>query len=47
MPLETIDSPDKNSLKPLVGSLLSKVDDLLAEINALHARIAELAAPPG
>ena len=47
MPPETVDPPDKDSLKPLVGSLLSKIDDLLAEIKALHARIAELEARAG
>ena len=44
---ETIDSPDKDSLKPLVGSLLTKIDELLAQNKALLARIAELEARLG
>ncbi len=39
---EAPDSLDKASSDPLLRSLLSKIDDLLAEIKALHARIAEL-----
>ena len=47
MPPETIDSPDKDSLKPLVGSLLSKIDELLDQNKMLLARIAELEAKLG
>ena len=54
MPPETIDSLDKDSLKPLVlklmgqnGQLLERIDELLAEIKALHSRIAELEARVG
>lgn len=47
MPPETIDSLDKDSLKPLVGSLLGKIDELLAQNKALLARIAELEAKLG
>ena len=39
---EAPDSLDQASSDPLLRSLLSKIDDLLAEIKALHARIAEL-----
>ena len=44
---ETIDSPGTDSLKPLVGSLLSKIDELLAQNKALLIRIAELEARLG
>ena len=47
MPPEIIDSLDKDSLKPLVGSLLSKIDGLLAQNKILLARIAELEARLG
>lgn len=47
MPPEIIDSPDKDSLKPLVGSLLARIDELLAQNKALLARIAELEAKLG
>jgi transposase len=48
MPPETLDSLDKNSLKPLVLQLLKQNDELLAQIKTLLARIAELEgrAPP-
>ena len=49
MPPETLDSLDKDSLKPLVAELLGKVDrlldqnsSLLDQIKVLNARIAEL-----
>ena len=41
------DSPDADSLKPLVASLLGKIDELLAQNKALLARIAELEAREG
>ena len=44
---EIIDSSDRYSLKPLVGSLLSKIDELLDQNKALLARIAELEAKLG
>ena len=54
MPPETIDSLDKDSLKPLVlkllgqnGQLLERIDELLASNSALLARIAELEARLG
>ena len=47
MPPETIDSLDKDSLKPLVVSLLGKIDDLLGQSKLLIARIAELEAKIG
>ena len=47
MPPETIDSLDKDSLKPLVLKLLSRIDDLLAQNKMLLARIAELEARLG
>ena len=47
MPREIIDSPDRDSLKPLVGSLLSKIDELLEQNKALLTRIAELEAKLG
>jgi transposase len=42
-----IDSPNDDSLKPLVGSLLSKIDALLEQNKTLLARIAELEAKLG
>ena len=47
MPPEIIDSLDKDSLKPLVLKLLSRIDDLLAQNKMLLARIAELEARLG
>ena len=47
MPPETIDSLDKDSLKPLLVSLLSRIDELLAQNKTLLARIAELEARAG
>ena len=47
MPPEIIDSLDKDSLKPLVLKLLSRIDDLLAQNKMLLARIAELEAHLG
>ena len=47
MPPRVIDSPDRDSLKPLVGSLLSKIDELLEQNKTLLARIAELEAKLG
>ena len=47
MPPETIDSLDKDSLKPLVLALLKQNDELLAQIKTLLARIAELEARAG
>ena len=47
MPPETLDSLDTDSLKPLVLSLLKKIDELLAQNKALLARIAELEARAG
>jgi transposase len=47
MPPETRDSLDHDSLKPLVVSLLAKIDDLLEQNKALLARIAELEARSG
>ena len=47
MPLEIIDSSDGDSLKPLLGSLLSQIDELLDQNKALLARIAELEAKLG
>ena len=39
---EILDSLDKDGLNPLVGRLLAKIDELLAQIKSLNARIAEL-----
>ncbi len=47
MPPETIDSLDKDSLKPLVLQLLARIDALLEQNKALLARIAELEACAG
>ena len=47
MPPETIDSLDNDSLKALLVSLLSRIDDLLAQNKTLLARIAELEARAG
>ena len=47
MPPETLDSLDKDSLKPLVLQLLARIDALLAQNNTLLARIAELEARCG
>ena len=47
MPSETIASPDKDSLQPLVGSLLSKIDELLDQNKMRLARIAEFEAKLG
>jgi transposase len=47
MPPETIDSLDKDSLKPLVLQLLARIDALLEQNKALLARIAELEARAG
>lgn len=47
MPPETRDSLDHDSLKPLVVSLLAKIDNLLEQNKALLARIAELEARTG
>ena len=47
MPPETLDSLDKDSLKPLVLKLLAQNDELLAQVKALLARIAELEARTG
>jgi transposase len=41
---EKIDSLDGDSLRPLVLSLLARIDELLAQIKAQNARIAELEA---
>lgn len=47
MPPETLDSLDKDDLKPLVASLLGRIDELLAQNKTLLARIAELEAKLG
>jgi transposase len=47
MPPETLDSLDKDSLKPLVLQLLGQNGELLAQIKTLLARIAELEAKLG
>ena len=54
MPPETLDSLDKDELKPLLlrlvaqnGQLLERIDDLLATNSTLLARIAELEAKQG
>jgi transposase len=47
MALETLDSLDKDSLKPLVLVLLARIDALLEQNRALLARIAELEARAG
>jgi transposase len=47
MPPGDIDSLDKASLKPLVASLLARIDELLGQIKTLNARIAELEARGG
>jgi hypothetical protein len=44
MPPETLDSLDKDSLKPLVLQLLAQNNELLQQIKTLLARIAELEA---
>ncbi|HWE20344.1 MAG TPA: IS66 family transposase [Hyphomicrobiaceae bacterium] len=44
---EKIDSLDADSLKPLVQQLLARIDELLAQNNALLARVAELEARLG
>ena len=44
MPPETLDSLDKDSLKPLVLQLLAQNNELLRQIKTLLARIAELEA---
>jgi transposase len=44
---EKLDSPDADSLKPLVQQLLTRIDDLLAQNKALLARVAELEAKLG
>jgi transposase len=44
---EKLDSLDADSLKPLVQQLLTRIDDLLAQIKAQNARIAELEAKLG
>mgnify|MGYP001597044978 FL=1 len=47
MPPETLDSLDKDSLKPLVLQLLARIDALLEQNKTLLARIAELEARAG
>ena len=47
MPPETVDSLDKDSLKPLVLQLLAQNNELLQQIKTLLARIAELEARAG
>ena len=47
MPPETLDSLDKDSLKPLVLQLLAQNNELLQQIKTLLARIAELEARAG
>jgi len=47
MPPETIDSLDKDSLKPLLVSLLKQNEQLLEQVKMLLARIAELEARAG
>jgi hypothetical protein len=47
MPPETLDSLDKDSLKPLVLQLLAQNNELLQQIKTLLARIAELEACAG
>ena len=47
MPPETLDSLDKNSLKPLVLQLLARIDALLEQNKSLLARITELEARNG
>jgi transposase len=44
---EKLDSPDADSLKPLVQQLLTRIDDLLAQNKALLARVAVLEAKLG
>ena len=47
MPPEKIDSLDHDSLKPMLVSLLSRIEELLAQNKVLLARIAELEARAG
>ena len=47
MPPETVDSLDKDSLKPLVLQLLAQNNELLQQIETLLGRIAELEARAG
>ncbi len=47
MPPETVDSLDKDSLKPLVLQLLAQNNELLQQIKTLLGRIAELEARAG